>query len=338
MTSTEIEFRTSGHTGSPAVWLRTPGQLRAEAELIADELVGEIEQIVSFAPVEHLFGRLFAQVLPEIRGVPVHHLTHAPTGLPPEVEKKRTLFVCLPSSWLVLRHLLGQLEALPSAVALHGTGPTVQATGEVVSALSGTGFRAVELFGSTETGGIAYRDIAPSGAEAGRWQLLPDVEFADPGESPGQWLHIRSPRLARRSDMTVRPETWRLPDVIHRDERSFEFHGRASALIKVNGERVNLEELATALRNSVDGLDVACLPVHDPVRAEHYELFYSLDRELSRRQLVERLRTVMHDVTPPRAMHQVRRIPRTATGKIAVTALYALTQLEPVAALEGASR
>ncbi|GAB3727699.1 hypothetical protein GCM10027598_47660 [Amycolatopsis oliviviridis] len=326
MTAPEIEFRTSGHTGTPAVWLRTPDQLRAEAGLIADELVGEIEQIVSFAPVEHLFGRLFAQVLPEMRDVPVHHLTHAPTGLPPEVEDKRTLFVCLPSSWLVLRHLLDRLKALPSAVALHGTGPTVPATGEVMAALSGTGFRAFELFGSTETGGIAHREIAPAGTETGRWRLLPDVEFADPRESPGQWLHIRSPRLARRGDMAARPETWQLPDVIHREGRSFAFHGRASALIKVNGARVNLEELATALRNPADGLDVACLPVHDPVRAEHYELFYSSDRNLSRQQIFARLRKVMHDVTPPRAVHQVRRIPRTSTGKIAVTALYALTQ------------
>ncbi|OKK00260.1 class I adenylate-forming enzyme family protein [Amycolatopsis sp. CB00013] len=337
MTAPEIEFRTSGHTGSPAVWLRTPDQLRAEAGLIADELVGEIEQIVSFAPVEHLFGRLFAQVLPELRGVPVHHLTHAPTGLPPEVEEKRTLFVCLPSSWLVLRHLLGRLKALPSAVALHGTGPTVQATGEVLAALSGTGFRAFELFGSTETGGIAHREITPPGTGTGRWRLLPDVEFADPSAGPGQWLNIRSPRLARRSDMATRPDTWQLPDVIHRDDRSFEFHGRASALIKVNGERINLEELATALRNSADGLDVACLPVHDPVRAEHYELFYSFDQDLSHREISARLRKVMHDVTPPRAVHQVRRIPRTATGKIAVTALYALTQQESRPALEGAS-
>ncbi|MGV9296005.1 hypothetical protein [Amycolatopsis sp. NPDC003676] len=336
MTAPEIEFRTSGHTGSPAVWLRTPDQLRAEAGLIADELVGDVEQIASFAPVEHLFGRLFAQVLPEIRGIPVHHLTHAPAGLPPELEQKRTLFVCLPSSWLVLRHLLGQVKALPSAVALHGTGPTVQATGEVLAALSGTGFRAFELFGSTETGGVAHREIAPPGSETGRWQLLPDVEFADPDEGPGQWLHIRSPRLARRGDMAARPETWRLPDVIRREGRSFEFHGRASALIKVNGERVNLEELSAALRNSVDGLDVACLPVRDPVRAEHYELFYSLDREHSRQQISARLRAVLHDFTPPRAMHRVRRIPRTATGKIAVTALYALAQQGPRAALEEA--
>ncbi|MDT8915988.1 hypothetical protein [Amycolatopsis sp. PS_44_ISF1] len=337
MTSPEIGFRTSGHTGSPAVWLRTREQLRAEAELIANELVGEVEQIVSFAPVEHLFGRLFAQVLPECRGLPVHHLTHAPTGLPPEVPARPTLFVCLPSSWLVLRHLLGQLRALPTAVALHGTGPTVHATGEVLSALSGTGFRAFELFGSTETGGIAQREILPSDTEAQRWQLLPDVEFADPRHAQGQWLHVRSPRLGRRSDMASRPESWKLPDVIRRDERSFEFHGRASTLIKVNGKRVNLEELATALRSSVDGLDVACLPVHDPVRAEHYELFYSLDRDLSRHQIFARLREVMPDFTPPRAVHQVRRIPRTATGKIAVTALYALTQPESRAALEGAS-
>ncbi|MFD4401539.1 hypothetical protein ACFWPH_02120 [Nocardia sp. NPDC058499] len=321
---TELGFETSGHTGAPVTWLRTHEQLAAEAVLIADDLIGDIDQIVSFAPKRHLFGHLFGVQLPEQRGVPVLHVDHTPIGLPPTTAGKRTLIVCLPSSWLMLRHMLGQLRALPSVVALHSTGPTVPATTEVVSALADTDFRALELFGSTETGGIAYRQIPPLPAEPPLWTLLPDATFADTVEENGQWLHIRSPRLARRSDMAEPPESWRLPDLVHRSgSRSFKFEGRASALVKINGRRCNLDEVSSTLRTLVPGVDVACLPVQDPVRAENYELFYSSpELELGPEQVIDRLATTIAEFVMPRSVHRVNRIPRTLTGKVAVTALY----------------
>ncbi|GAA3873271.1 hypothetical protein GCM10022243_43030 [Saccharothrix violaceirubra] len=321
----EFPFSTSGHTGTPAVWLRTEEQLHAETALIADAVIGDVDQVVSFAPREHLFGRLFAEILPARLDIPVVHVGHDPVGLPPEVAGRRTLFVCLPSSWLVLRHMLRQVAELPAVVALHGTGPTVPATAQVVDALADTGFRAVELFGSTETGGIAQRRIVGRGTRPAPWTLLPDVEFVDATDEADQWLHIRGPRLARRADMAARPTSWRLPDLVRRvGPRSFEFDGRASALIKVNGRRCNLEELSTTLRTLVPGLDVACLPVRDPVRAEHYELFYSATGpDPDPRQVLDRLGAAVADFTPPRAVHRVPLIPRTATGKIAVAALYA---------------
>lgn len=326
--ATEVAFSTSGHTGSPTIWLRTQEQLYAEVELIAGELLGDVDQVVSFAPRKHLFGKLFGDVFTEYVSIPVHYRSHDPIGLPSLAEGKRTLFVCLPASWLVLRHMLRQIRALPQAVALHGTGPTVRATGEVLAALADTNFRAIELFGATETGGIAYRRALPPNDGQMPWTLLSDVEFADPASGTRQRLHVRSPRIARRADMTEAPASWCLPDIVSRvNDRSFNLEGRASALIKINGKRCDLEELASALRDVTPGVDVACMPVHDPVRAEHYELFYSVEEgDVGSQQIMNRLRDAVTNFTPPRAVHRVPQIPRTSTGKIAVTALYALLE------------
>ncbi|MBK0870244.1 acyl-CoA synthetase [Saccharopolyspora sp. HNM0986] len=335
----EIPFRTSGSANTPVVWWRTEWQLRAEADVLARELVGEVDQVVNFAPTDHLFGRLTGELLPDRLAVDVLNVGHEPTALPGSAMRKRTLFACLPSSWVVLRRSLSQLRELPASMALHGTGPTVDATDEVVSALADTQFRAVELFGSTETGGIAHRRIPPHRGSRGPWTLLSDVEFAECVSEQerypeGEWLSVRSPRLARRSDMTDPPAEWQLSDVVTRKgERSFDFGGRGTDLVKINGLRCELSDIADALREAVPGTDAVCVPVHDSVRGEHYEIFYRCERTLSAGQILQAIRSVLEDVVPPRAVHRVCRIPKTSTGKVPVTQLYA--NIEPCADMGG---
>ncbi|NHD19426.1 MULTISPECIES: acyl-CoA synthetase [unclassified Actinopolyspora] len=329
----EIRFHTSGSTSDPVVWWRTESQLRAEADVLARELPHGIDQVVNFAPTEHLFGRITGEFLPEKLSAEVVHLDHEPARLPDSVRGKRVLLACLPSSWLILRRLLSQLRDLPAVTALHGTGPTVGATDEVVSALQDTGFRATEVFGSTETGGIACRRICPDHSDRQAWTLLPDVEFHEStpesdDAAEREWLAVRSPRLGYCSGMSAPPDHWELSDLVYRKgPRSFEFEGRGSDLVKVNGRRLDLTLVAEALRTALTGIDVVCLPVHDSVRGEHYELFYQFHRHLGREWILDELRATIDDPALPRAVHKVRRIPRTPTGKVSTVQLYA--QIEP---------
>lgn len=46
----EVVFTTSGTTGEPVVWLRTVDQLRTEARLVADTVLGPVDAVVTFAP------------------------------------------------------------------------------------------------------------------------------------------------------------------------------------------------------------------------------------------------------------------------------------------------
>jgi acyl-coenzyme A synthetase/AMP-(fatty) acid ligase len=340
----EVEFTTSGHTGPPTPWLRTPEQLRAEVELVADEALGEIDHVVSFAPTEHLFGHLYGDVLPAVRGLTVYQHRYGELSLPRLPPGSRTLFVCLPSSWLMLRGLIDQITASPGAVALHGTGPTTAATAGVLEALAAkdfADFTAVEIFGSTETGGIATRPIGP---RESAWRLLPDVELESSAEEDGfeQPLRVRSPRLARRHDMALRPDSWRMDDMVRRvDDRHFEFIGRRSRLIKVNGVRCDLGGVEARLRAHHPDLDLVCVPVRDTLRGEHYDLFVADDtpggvdtgidggiddtvatvwRDLARR---------LDPMPVPRTVHRLDTIPRTRTGKVKLDQLYARAERVP---------
>jgi acyl-coenzyme A synthetase/AMP-(fatty) acid ligase len=320
----EIEFRTSGHTGTPALWARTEDQLHTEALLIADSVIGEVDRVISFAPPEHVFGRLFGEVLPWLRGIPVQQLHDDALRLPDLVGQARTLFICLPASWLLLRRMTERIRTLPGTVVLHGAGPTTPTTTQVVSELAGTAFRAVELFGSTETGGVAYREITAGPPSGQPWRLLPDVELVIDGPLGGtQLLHVRSPRLARCVGTDTPPESYRLHDVVRViDERHFEHLGRNTQLVKVNGRRCNLADIEKAVRTALD-TDVACLAMRDTLRGEHYELFYdSRAGALTDDEVWRRLSDALPRDPVPRAIHAVPAIPRTMTGKVKLDQLY----------------
>lgn len=314
-------FHTSGHSGEPVTWLRTEEQLRAEVSMVVSALVGDVEHVVCFAPPDHLFGRLFGVVLPEVLGISAY--LHLNPSEPPNIEMgRRTLFVCLPASWTLLYRLRDRVRLLPAAVALHSTGPTTSATHLTVAALPSP-FRAVELFGSTETGGVAHRSLRADPNSQQPWRLLPDVEMiVEPGQHE-QLLHVTSARLARRADMPAPPASVRLDDLVRVvDDRRFVFLGRAARLIKVNGRRCHLDHVERVLRDCFPWLDLVCVAVRDPLRGEHYELFYSHDEGEARDSgMRDRLSDALEEFPRPRAVHRVGRIPRTVTGKIKIDRL-----------------
>lgn len=320
ITAEDRVFRTSGHTGAPIDWARTGAQLVAETDLVAATALGPVDQVVTFAPTTHLYGALFADLLPRILGVPVQDLSHDVLALPDLRPGVRTLFVCLPASWHVMRAVAAGDGDLTGSIALHGTGPTTAATAQALPRLTARGLRAVELFGSTETGGVAHRDISAGPAP---WRLLPDVTFVDRPGSPYETclLHVSSPRIARRADADAPAPAHRLADVVRVvGDREFHFVGRSSRLVKINGRRCDLGAVEELLAAALPGADVVCLAVRDGVRGEHYELFHTGPDD----DLGPRLPGLLGDLPLPRGVYRVPRIPRTATGKVKTDRLYSL--------------
>jgi acyl-coenzyme A synthetase/AMP-(fatty) acid ligase len=324
--STEEAFPTSGLSGEPVRWMRTHDQLHAEVELLAESIVGQVDRVVNYAPTRHLYGRLLGELLPEHVGVPVLHLWSRPWQVPDLGSDERTLLVCLPSTWLMLRSFADRADDLRNVTAVHSTGPATPATRQVLARLTGSGFRAVEILGATETGAVAHRTLLPRPARPSVWTLFPDVDLvADPDITMEQPLRIRSPRIARRADQIRPPAEMTLEDLVRpAGERRFELLGRATRMIKINGRRLHLEDVEQALRTRFPHVDLVCLPRRDEVRAEHYELFYADDTGAVTEQGVH---AVLAEVVPglpvPRRVVRVPAVPRSATGKVRIDRLLA---------------
>ncbi|WP_062346002.1 AMP-binding protein [Herbidospora yilanensis] len=311
-----IDFRTSGSTGESRLWRRLRENVWREAGMLADMVAPEKpEAVVSCVPPAHLFGALASVLVPAHLRVPVWH---KPTfyGAMPPIEQRRVVVVATPWIFTLLLQHLAWVREMEHVTVLYGGAMIPETAGEFLAEAGPDRALIVEMLGSTEAGGIATRRWREG--EPPPWTLFPDVSFAasgepdDDGEVP---LVINSPRLAFAPGERA-PSVWEADDRVRPlDERRFHFAGRRSRLVKVNGRRINLDEVENALRGVLDCADLAVLPVADRMIGEHVDLLVVLKpggalADLDLAAAFERMGV------RPRRVHTVPRIERSALGKV----------------------
>jgi acyl-coenzyme A synthetase/AMP-(fatty) acid ligase len=260
-----LAFATSGSTGEPVSWLRTAEQIVAEARLLAELTApDDVDGVVCFAPPRHLYGYLMGLALPQLLGVPCWYvsLTESPKRVVSRL--RRPVIATVPAAMATLSRSLPALRRLDEVVLVHGSAVLPPDAGRIVAALDGRA-RMVELFGSTETGLVASR--ATAGAP---WTPATDVAVAAGQAGVPEQLRVRSPRLAHRPGGTV-PAELKLDDIVTvRPDGTFDWHGRRSRMVKVNGRRVYLDEIEAFLRDAAPGAVSRCEAHPDDLRGEWF--------------------------------------------------------------------
>jgi acyl-coenzyme A synthetase/AMP-(fatty) acid ligase len=311
----DLVLRTSGHTGRPAAWIRTGAQLAREVALLREiARVDECDGVVTFAPPKHLYGLLFGYCVPAAARLPVRHVAASewPAFDPSALGLRRPLLAALPAVLPLLRSL-GSNDGVERATIVHSTS-SLPEVGREVAALPRV--ELVELFGSTETGLVAHRSVA-GGESDEPWLLADDVEAVAAIPDDVGTLVVAGPRIARRPGAAP-PPALGLGDVVeHLDDRRFRFVGRTSRLVKVNGRRLDLDEVETTLRRTLRCADLACLPRRDEVRGESYDLLVvPADGGTDPAAVRARGAPVFAELAPPRRVRLVGELPRSATGKL----------------------
>ncbi|WP_245899321.1 long-chain fatty acid--CoA ligase [Nonomuraea indica] len=307
-----VELSTSGSTGARRSWARTREQLWAEAGLLAGLLAPDRPQaVLSFAPPRHLYGILVGVLVPARLGLPVWYRSqYGP--MPPQEAARRWAVMAIPWTFSLMLQRGSWTRAAERVSVLHSTAMLPATAGELVAAAGADRLTVTEIFGSTETGGVATRRWSPGNPP---WELFPDVTFAEPraaGEAP---LTVRSPRLARSAGGEPLT-TWQLDDHVEiLDERRFRFAGRRSRLVNVNGRRINLDELEISVRAALPCADLALVPVRDPVIGEHFDLLLVPGEAASAANVDVRAAFAEIGVRP-RRLRLVDRIDRSETGKL----------------------
>ncbi len=147
----DVGFRTSGSTGRPKVVIQ-------EFEALAQEIVslgalfGDRKRIISLVPAHHIYGFLFTVLLPMHLDAEV---VDARPLAPPTVRALAgpgDLVVATPSYWRLFHG--GRWPDLVDGVTSGAACPQDVAKDLCVNGLR----RLVEVYGSTETGGIGWRD------------------------------------------------------------------------------------------------------------------------------------------------------------------------------------
>jgi acyl-coenzyme A synthetase/AMP-(fatty) acid ligase len=249
-------FFTSGTSGNSIAVVKTRRELSSEIEAHVRWMKEEtFEQCLVTVPFFHIYGFLLGLSLPNALNLPIVTKEHF---LPSEIlnlcAPKPTLCITNP---VFIRAMLRCNEeiTLPDTLFISSSGPLEPHEAERFEAKYST--RLIQLFGSTETGGIALRQ----GGDP-VWKPLFGVEIS----SDQGVLAVTSPFVSRSifdQEFRPLPSLFKTTDIIEMMPDGFTIIGRAAELVKIGGKRLSIVEIERFIEG-MEGIDEAlgCVEYH----------------------------------------------------------------------------
>lgn len=335
-----VELFTSGTTGGEKPVSKCIRHLEAEVIELGetwDELVsGSV--VFATASHQHLYGLLFGVLWPMASGHPFqsHHFLHVGEAVPRMCEVGDCVLASVPTTLKRLaRHANASALRGVCRVVFSSGGPLAQSTAHEIAGLLGGA--PLEVLGSTETGGIAWRAQAPEAGDV-PWTPFRSVELASDAELGV--LRVRSPFVSVNGGSDGFATSDR---VSLRADGRFSLEGRADRMVKVGEKRLDLgrmesqlrghafvEEisLTTVDRNGAPRVAAAVVPSERGWEAIAREGRLGFGRAL-RAELGDAWDPVLH----PRHWRMVDQLPENEQGKVTSEALRGLfDQREPAGA------
>jgi acyl-coenzyme A synthetase/AMP-(fatty) acid ligase len=334
----QLTFFTSGSTCKPKPIVKLVSQLISEIDILSTTFSLQLQQstcVVSTVSHQHIYGLLFKVFLPLRMGISIANKTfeypeHI-TAFFDEVSFYDNDLIDVPSKGLlisspahlkrlVLDNVLIPMKNIISATFSSG-GPLSFETSQCFAQQMQQA--PIEVFGSTETGGIAWR--CGQLDKKSPWQLFPTLSYKSIG-AVGQ-LSISSPYVVEHEYLT--------DDLIQSiDAKSFYLLGRVDRTIKLEEKRINLAHVERCLLAHpwVNEIRILVLPLsarnNRKVLAAVIELtplaFDKLEEQGKKainNVLKQQLLTEFERISLPKKWRYVRALPYNAQGKTALNEL-----------------
>jgi acyl-coenzyme A synthetase/AMP-(fatty) acid ligase len=307
---------TSGSQGRPTPHPKTPGQLMGEASANAAAFGVQGATFISSVPCHHIYGLLFGLLTPLLSG---GQIVRATPLFPQEVLRlmagvgaSSLVFVAVPP------HLQAFAETDPAALRglrrVFSSGSPLPAA--VAAQLTDAGVALTQVFGSTETGGIASRD--------GRDLVWRPLLGATIDVDADGLLQVDSPWVVAADQRKRAPVTTQ--DRVRLVDGGFVHEGRADSVIKVGGRRVDLGEIEARL-GQIAGVRRARVIAEPGAGAHGMEILAVAeiaDPALTPAALRSELGRWLDPVALPRRIRTVDQLPVGPAGKVPRAALLAL--------------
>ncbi len=237
-----VTVTTSGSTGRPKRCIHAGDHLAAEIDTLAERWADR-RRVVAFAPAHHIYGLLFCALLPDRLGVPVISAEGRGAAALAEALQPGDLVVSFPERWAFLAR---SLPAWPGDIL--GVTSTAPCPPDLIVDLRHQGLAGLtEVYGSSETAGIAMRDEPDA-----PYRLMPQWRFTEP-------LHPDAPTLVHRSGREVAV----MDKVARVGADTFHLAGRRDGMVQVGGVNVSPDEVARKLA-SRPGVSAAAVRLMRP--------------------------------------------------------------------------
>jgi len=248
---TSIIMYTSGSTGKPKAVQQRLTEFEADNRFVISKWGDEFlkRKACSTVSHHHIYGLLFSMLLPFTLGVPFKRRR---IEFPEETEKlsdTEYLIITVPA-------FLKRAVEMERSSGLNLKSPWIFASGGVLSyeiaQKTGEvfGFWPVEVYGSTETSGIAWRQSV-NGPE---WTVFDNAQISQNGDG---CLIIRSPYIKDPAGL----ETADVVEIL--EDGRFLLKGRIDSVIKIEEKRISFSEIESRILQSGLAADVCVIALED---------------------------------------------------------------------------
>ena len=301
-----IYLFTGGSTGQPKTWTKTPRNLLAEVQFLVQTFkISAEDTILATVPPNHIYGLLYSVLGPMLTGAQV--CPDSPS-FPNEIIKRMvhsnaTVLVSIPAHYRALKNHAAQGHRL--RVALSSAGALAPEDDQAF--FDSMTVSITEVYGSTETGGIALRRRT-----AGQPDLTPFscVQWQIQDES----LQVRSDFLS--PELATTPEGFfQTADRVQSDgSQGFRLLGRSDGIVKVAGKRVDLANVQQTLQGVV-GVEDAYVFAKKTAQGRENVILAVVAGAVALEDLRAELHKRLEPYSQPRAIKIVSHIPVSSVGK-----------------------
>ncbi|MDM3869855.1 AMP-binding protein [Porticoccus sp. W117] len=323
-----LELFTSGSTGEPKCEVKQLKQIFAELETLQNSWGNRLGNAVTVATVshQHIYGLLFKVLWPLAAGRAfVSNSYQDPQTLLEDASNYPSInWVASPAHLKRLHEALPWNTAKYHLTALFSSGGLLPAdsAGQLQQWL---GEPPIEVYGSTESGGIAWRQQWCDRSCSDDWQAFPGVELSQ-GER-GE-LQLRSPHLPENVTLVM-------ADAVKiTGENKFQLLGRLDRIVKIEGKRLSLPELENRLQQDSSVQEARMLLLEQGGRQQVGAVVVLSDKgqvdykKQGKAALVRQLKSQLgfyyEAVLLPRKWRFVEQMPMNSQGKLLQNKLQAL--------------
>lgn len=309
--SSQLLFFTSGSSGFPVGAFKSQENLLEEIKELT-QLVQKysIKKVVVTVPFIHIYGVLAGLLLPMSLGDVelVVKEDFLPYELLEEASNPGTLVITTP----VFIKALGKLEGktLKSSLFISSTGPLQSEDVELFESKYKVDL--MQIFGSTETGGIAYK----MGADT-MWNALPSVNVQTQEEK----LSVTSPFISNfiLNDAKIKElvQPFTTEDIIDLQDQRFTLIGRGNKIIKIAGKRISATFIEGILE-TIEGVEAAVVELvykKELLRSEQILIKLQAKKAIEKQHIKAKIAENFGVLTIPFKVEYVDKISRSAMGK-----------------------
>jgi acyl-coenzyme A synthetase/AMP-(fatty) acid ligase len=303
-------FFTSGSTGTPVGALKTKQNLVSEVEVFANLVKKHnIKRVIVTVPFVHIYGTLIGLLYPLLNDIDIVLKEHfLPFNLLDTIEPN-SLIVSTPL-YIKALNKVQESKDLSSSVFVSSTAPLMNDDAKEFCIKFNTNI--IQLFGSTETSGIAYKYNDES-----LWTPLKKVDISTNEQNE---LIVNSPFVSKylyEDDFKYINGVMQTFDYIEQEGDKFRLVGRSSKILKIAGKRYSTVQIENILED-IKEINKALVFVKsgkDKIKDEILDITLESSKEFTSKEIKTILKSKLSNLKFLISLNFVNKISTNQIGK-----------------------